>query len=91
MDFSFVTECYEVVVLLACLAVGYVLKKWINDVENKYIPTILLFLGAVLNCCVRGLTIESAVYGAIAGLASTGLHQAFTRFVEGKTEPEQSK
>ena len=34
------------------------------------------------------LSIENAVYGALMGLASTGMHQAFTRFVEGKNEDE---
>ena len=33
---------------------------------------------------VSGVSVNSIVYGALMGLASTGLHQAFTRFVEGK-------
>ena len=55
---------------------------------NKYIPTVLAFTGLVLNLAVSGLSIENAVYGALMGLASTGMHQAFTRFVEGKNEDE---
>lgn len=82
MDFSVITQHFEIVVVLACLCVGYIVKKWIKDVENKYIPTIVLVLGAVLNGFVSGFTIENVVYGAVAGLASTGLHQAFTRFIE---------
>lgn len=86
MDFSVVAEHFEIVVVLACLCVGYIVKKWIEDVDNKYIPTICAVLGAVLNCVVAGLGVESVVYGAVAGLAATGLHQAFTQFVEGKKE-----
>lgn len=82
MDFSVITQNFEVVVVLACLCVGYVVKKWIKDVDNKLIPTIVCILGAVLNGFVAGFSIESVVYGAVAGLASTGLHQAFTQFVE---------
>lgn len=85
MDFTVITESFELVVLLACLGVGYIVKKWIKDVDNKLIPTIVFVLGAVLNCLVKGFSIESVVYGAIAGLASTGLHQAFTKFIENKT------
>jgi hypothetical protein len=32
------------------------------------------------------MSIESAVYGAVMGLASTGLHQGFKTFVEGKND-----
>lgn len=48
----------------------------------------LALIGMTLNLAVSGLSIESAVYGAVMGLASTGLHQAFTRFIEGKNEDE---
>lgn len=90
MDFSAIIQNFELVVVLACLAVGYVLKKWINDVKNQYIPTIMFFLGALLNVGIKGFSIENLVYGAIAGLASTGLHQAFTRFIEHPDQDTQN-
>ena len=88
MDFTVLTEYFVVVVVVACLIVGYAIKhasflKWI---QNDDIPVILSVFGAVLNPFVSGWSIESVVYGALMGLASTGLHQAFTRFVEGKKE-----
>lgn len=86
MDFTVVMENFVVVVVMACLCLGYVIKKWIADVENKYIPTILAVFGAALNAVVTGVTIESIVYGAVMGLASTGMHQAFTRFIENTEE-----
>lgn len=85
MDFSALTEYFVVVVVVACLIVGYLIKKSFDFIPNKYIPTILAVLGAVLNGIVTGPSVESIVYGALMGLASTGLHQAFTRFVEGET------
>ena len=93
MDFTALIENmiehFQPVVLLACLAAGYIVKKWIEDVDNKYIPTINLFLGAILNMLICGFTLENAIYGAIGGLASTGLHQVFKQFVEGKEEEVQ--
>lgn len=86
MDFTALTEYFVVVVVVACLIVGYIIKRWIKDVDNKYIPTILAVIGAVLNAIVSGLSIESIVYGALMGLASTGMHQAFKKFVENKNE-----
>lgn len=82
IDFSALSEYFVVVVVVACLIVGYLIKKTFTMIPNKYIPTILAILGAILNFFVSGASIESVVYGALMGLASTGLHQAFTKFVE---------
>ncbi len=85
MDLSFITSYFVPVVMAGCLATGYVVKKWIKDVDNKYIPTIVFVEGAILNCIVmNNITVEIIVGGAICGLASTGLHQAFTRLIENK-------
>ncbi len=90
MDFAFLNEYFVVVVLVACLVVGYIIKhatffKWLS---NDNIPVILAGVGAVLNTVVSGLSVESVVYGAVMGLASTGFHQAFSRFVEGNKAEE---
>lgn len=84
MDFTQLTNYFVLVVMVACLVVGYILKTTFDGVPNKYIPTILAVVGAVLNAVVSGASVESVVYGALMGLASTGLHQAFTRFIEGE-------
>lgn len=76
------TEYVVPMVLLACLVTGYILKKWVADLENKYIPTILAVLGAVLNAVNTGMSLEAVIYGALTGLASTGMHQAFTAFID---------
>lgn len=84
MDFTILTEHFVLVVLVACLVIGYIIKhatffKWI---PNDDIPVILAVVGLALNLAVSGLSIESAVYGAVMGLASTGLHQSFKTFIE---------
>ena len=84
MDFSILTENFVVVVLVACLVVGYIIKTSFSFVPNKYIPTILAVIGAILNAIVGGISVNTIVYGAVMGLSSTGLHQAFKGFVEGK-------
>lgn len=90
MDFTILTEYFVMVVVVACLVVGYIIKhatffKWL---DNDNIPVILAVVGAVLNAVVSGFSVESVVYGAVMGLASTGLHQAFGRFVEGDKTKE---
>lgn len=84
MDFNVLTEYFVLVVMVACLVVGYIIKHatFLKRINNDDIPVILAAVGLVLNLAVSGLSIESAVYGALMGLSSTGLHQAFKKFVE---------
>ena len=84
MDFNVLSEYFIMVVLVACLVVGYIIKhatflKWI---KNDNIPVILAFVGAIVNALTNGLSVESVVYGALTGLASTGFHQAFKAYIE---------
>ena len=86
MDFTFLNEYFVAVVMVACLVVGYIIKhatffKWLS---NDNIPVVLAAFGAVLNGLVSGFSVESIVYGAVMGLASTGLHQSFKRWVDGE-------
>lgn len=84
MDFANLTEYFVFVVMVACLVVGYIIKhatifKWI---PNNDIPVVLAILGSIVNVIMSGLSVESVVYGALMGLASTGLHQSFKQFIE---------
>lgn len=84
MDFTMLTEHFVLVVMVACLVVGYILKhstifKWLS---NNDIPVVLAALGAAVNMIVSGVSVETAVYGALMGLASTGFHQTFKNWVE---------
>lgn len=90
MDFAILTEHFVLVVIVACLVIGYIIKhasfmKW---VPNDDIPIILAFIGAVANMFVSGFSLESAVYGAVMGLASTGMHQAFQKWID-NTKPAE--
>ena len=84
MDFTNLTNYFVVVVVVACLVVGYIIKHstFLKFINNNDIPVILAVIGALLNAFVSGLSVESIVYGAVMGLASTGMHQAFKNFVE---------
>ena len=84
MDLSTLNTYLIPIVVIACLIVGYCIKhiSWLDKVSNEYIPAVLAVLGAVLGCIANGnITLESIVFGALSGLASTGLHQAFTQII----------
>ncbi len=91
MNLSFLTENYIPVVVVACLIVGYCVKHitWLDHVSNQYIPSVLAILGAVLACMANAsISLDTIVYGAFSGLASTGLHQAFTNIIQNESEGE---
>ena len=79
--------------LVICLCVGYVLKntKPFEQLANDYIPMIEVILGVV---CVgigtllndQQITLELIATGFMTGIASVGLHQLFTRTVQGMSE-----
>lgn len=92
MDLTTLTEHFVLVVMVACLVVGYIIKHatFLQRIPNNDIPVILAVVGAVLNAIVGGPSVETIVYGALMGLASTGMHQAFTKFVENKNTSENA-
>ena len=76
-----------VIVLVACLCVGYILKHLVtSDKINKYIPAILGLLGMFMNTWLNQwvVTPDILVGGLVSGLASTGMHQAFKQFLESR-------
>ena len=83
MDLKFITENFAPVIVVACVLVGYIIKVTppFAKVANNYIPLIVTLLGAILGVLANGMTLEAIVYGAVSGLASTGLHQAFTQLL----------
>lgn len=82
MDVNFLSEYVILLVLGICLCVGYILKNLIPSLDNKYIPAIMGVLGVVIIVWMNhALTPELLLQGLMSGLASTGLHQVFTKLI----------
>lgn len=81
---DFFNEYMIPVILGICLVVGWIIKKFINDVDNKWIPLIVTFLGCILSIWINDWTItpEIILSGLITGASSTGMHQVFKQFIE---------
>ena len=81
---EFLNDFMIPIVIGICLCAGYIVKKWVNDVDNKWIPTIVAGLGVFLAIWISGWTItpETVLCGLASGLASTGMHQLLTQFIE---------
>lgn len=83
MDLTFLTDYFVPVITGICLCVGFVVKKWIRDVDNKYIPSICAALGLIIAIIMNWghLSADIILAGLLSGLASTGLHQAFKQLI----------
>lgn len=87
MDLSFITELYIPVIVVICLCVGYVYKKFF-PADNKFIPLILFILGSILGCIVNNvISVEAIAAGMVSGLGSVGLHELFVQLIEGSKAP----
>lgn len=81
---EFLNDFMVLIVLGICLCVGYVLKHIIpTDAINRFIPLIMAVLGVLLNVWVNEFvfTPDILLGGLVSGLASTGMHQLFTQFI----------
>lgn len=87
MDLEFIVNMYIPIVMVICLCVGFVLKRFMPT-DNKYIPLILLVLGAVIACIYHSdISVDHIAAGMVTGLASVGLHQVFAQLI-GDNEDE---
>ena len=87
MDLSFITEMYIPVIVVICLCVGYVYKKFF-PADNKFITLILFILGSILGCVVnQEITVNAIAAGMVSGLGSVGLHELFKQLIEGSERP----
>ena len=70
-----------------CLCIGYIIKYSIPQIPNRLIPLIMGVIGIIFSW-VSHIPVANApdamsvVYsGLVSGLASTGLHQAFSQMI----------
>ena len=86
MGIEFLSEYMIPVIIGICLGVGYIVKHWVSDVDNKIIPTLCAVIGVVVSVWINwgNITPEVILSGMASGLASTGLHQAFKQFISVK-------
>lgn len=83
MDLTFLNEYLVLVILGICVCVGYVIKTSVSKIPNNLIPLIMACLGVALNIWLNAFEFSPEILlgGLFTGLASTGLHQLFTRLL----------
>ena len=87
MDLTFLQSYTVIVIVGLCLVTGYICKKWIKDLENRWIATLVTILGICINMWInKSISPEIILAGAFSGLSSTGLHQLFKQLLEKTNE-----
>ena len=83
MNLDFLSNYIVPVIMGICLVVGYIVKHWIKDVDNKIIPTVCAVVGLIIAVWINYPIVDAEVVlmGLASGLASTGLHQVFKQFI----------
>ena len=83
MDLTFLNDYIIFIVVGVCLCVGYIIKKSVSFIPNKFIPLIMGILGVILNAWLNAFafTPEILLGGLFSGLASTGAYEAFRNLI----------
>ena len=85
MNIDFIDGMIMPIITAACLCIGFVMKKWMPT-DDKWIPTVLLVVGALSGLILFGVDYEGVVKGMVSGLAAVGLHQVFKQHLKIETE-----
>lgn len=81
MNIDFIDGMIMPIITAAGLCIGYVMKKWLPT-DDKWIPTVLLIIGALSGLILFGVDYEGIVKGMVSGLAAVGLHQVFKQHLK---------
>lgn len=81
MNIDFIDGMIMPIITAACLCIGFVMKKWMPT-DDKWIPTVLLIIGAISGLILFGVDYEGIVKGMVSGLAAVGLHQVFKQHLK---------
>lgn len=81
MNIEFLDGLMIPIITAGALCIGFVMKKWMPS-DDKWIPTILLLLGALSGLILFGPSYEGIVKGMVSGLAAVGLHQVFKQHMK---------
>lgn len=76
MNIEFIDGLIIPIITACALCIGFVMKRWLPT-DDKWIPTVLLVIGALSGLILFGVDYEGVVKGMVSGLAAVGLHQVF--------------
>ena len=70
------------IITIICLCIGYIMKHWIKDVDNRIIPTVVLIVGIVLAAWISHWTITPEILMTGTGIMVGSPGQTIEHLVE---------
>lgn len=63
-------------VTLACVIIGYLITTtpYLNK-ASAFVPVLVTAIGSALAILIHGFGVDTMIYGALAGILSTGLYE----------------
>lgn len=82
LDIVGVVDEKYIIITLGCVILGYLVTTtpYINKYKDS-IPLLVTAVGMLLGMVLYGTNVESAIYGALAGIVSSGLYELFGKSV----------
>lgn len=70
-------------VTLACVIIGYLITTtpYLSRLKD-FVPILVTIAGSLLGIVLHGLSVDVVVYGALAGILSTGLYELFGKGIK---------
>lgn len=83
MNMEFLNDYMVPVIMGICLCVGYIVKHWVKDADNRIIPTLCAVLGVAVAVWMNlpDITPDVLLTGMASGLAATGFHQGVPQLI----------
>lgn len=81
---EWIVEYVNVIALLICAIIGYLVKNCINNVKlNQFIPVLVSIIGVVITVWIVGeFTPVTLLTGLLSGLASTGAYELIKNLID---------
>lgn len=80
---DFLTQYLSIVIIIICAAVGYIIKNFLPDSLNNFIPLFSGVLGVFIACwAVSAFTPEVLATGLVSGLAATGCYELVKKLID---------
>lgn len=86
-----ITTYISILIVVICAAVGYIIKNFLPDSLNNFIPLFSGVLGIAISCWnAQGFTPEVLATGLVSGLAATGCYELVKKMIEQFSEMSKS-
>lgn len=80
---EFLSQYLSIVIVIICASAGFIIKNFLPDSLNNFIPLFSGVLGIAVSFWVSvSFTPEALATGLVSGLAATGCYELITKLIK---------